>query len=91
MKMNIFVPTKNGGKFTDTSIPHSSITGVATGESTSPEDEIINAIDERKMSDEKYTAIKFLEFLGNRRLTLEDVNNLTAEEQSKLKKEFINS
>jgi hypothetical protein len=89
VKVNIFVPTKNGGKFTDNSIPHSSITGVETGEPASPEDEIINAIDERKMSPEKFTAVKFLEFLANHRIKIEDLKNLSPQRQSDIRREFL--
>jgi hypothetical protein len=90
MKINTFTPTRTGGHFADP-IPYSSITGAETGEPISPEDEIINSIDEQQMSDESYTAKKFLEFLGHHRLKLSDLDNLSERERAKLRKEFMES
>lgn len=89
MKINIFIPTRNGGKFTDNSLIHSSITGEPVSGPACPEEEIINAIDESRMSVEKIVAKRFLEFLGTRKLTMQSLKLLSAKEQARLKKEFI--
>jgi hypothetical protein len=53
------------------------------------EDELIQDIDEQKMSSEKLLALRFIAFLGNRRLSLIDVKLLPIEEQQRLKREFL--
>lgn len=88
MKINVFVPTRSGGKFAD-SFPHSSISGIQTDGPASPGDEVIRAVDESKMSSDKILAQRFLEFLGNRRLTVVMLENLPLEERIRLKKEFL--
>ena len=89
MKVNIFVPTRSGGKFTDYSFTHSSITGEPVNGPVAPEDDIITEIDESRMSKEKILATRFLSFLGNRRLTMKSLKKLPLEEQTRLRKEFI--
>lgn len=91
MKVNIFVPTRSGGKFTDYSFNHSSITGEEVNGPVAPEDGIITEIDESRMSPKKILATRFLAFLKNRRLTMELLKKLSLEEQVRLKKEFIES
>jgi hypothetical protein len=88
MKVNLFISTGSGGNFTD-AFPHSSITGNVVGGPQSPEDEIIDTIDESKMSPNKTAAKWFLEFLANRRLTLEKVKQLSDKEQEELRVEFF--
>lgn len=88
MKINIYTNTKNGGKFTD-AFPYSSVTGVQVEGPQSPGDEIIRAIDEQNMSSDKILVSRFLEFLGNRRLTVATLQDLSTEEQAQIKKEFI--
>jgi hypothetical protein len=89
MKINIFVPVKSGGKFTDYTFTHSSVSGEKTNGPQAPEDEIITAIDESRMSPEKRIARRFLVFLGNHRLTLTELLKLPIREQNRLRKEFI--
>lgn len=89
MKLNTFVPTRGGGKFADNQLNHSSITGEAVSGPFSPEEDLITEIDESRMSTEKIIAVRFLKFLGNRRLTIESLKQLSIEEQKKIKKEFI--
>lgn len=89
MKLNAFVPTRNGGKFADNQLNHSSITGEAVNGPYSPEDEVITEIDESRMSPEKFIATRFLTFLGNRGLTLKSLNSMPIEEQKRVIKEFI--
>jgi len=88
MKINIYTNTKSGGKFTD-AFPSSSITGAPTDGPQSPGDEIIRAVDESRMRSDKILAQRFIEFLGNRRLTVWGLKNLFIEEQAKLRKEFL--
>ena len=88
MKINIYTNTKNGGRFTD-AFPYSSVTGVQVEGPQSPGEEIIRAIDEQKMYPDKILASRFLEFLGNRRLTVAKLKSLPTEEQAKIRKEFI--
>ena len=88
MKVNVFVSTRSGGNFAG-SFPHSSITGEQVDGPEAPEDSIIAAIDEDRISPEKALAVRFLTFLGNHRLTIESLNILSSEEQARLKKEFI--
>lgn len=89
MKINIFIPTVSGGKFASSTAYHSSLSGSETTGPYSPGDEVIRAIDESKMSPEKIIAQRFLEFLGNRRLTVQQIKEFSIEEQNRLKKEFI--
>lgn len=89
MKLNTFVPTRNGGKFADSLLSHSSITGEAVSGPSSPENEIITEIDESRMSPAKFVATRFLTFLGNRGLTLKSLNEMSIREQKRIKKEFI--
>src|ERR1700676_2256365 len=70
MKVNVFVSTRSGGNFAG-SFPHSSITGEQVDGPEAPEDSIIAAIDEDRISPEKALAVRFLTFLGNHRLTIE--------------------
>lgn len=91
MKINIFVPTRSGGKFADNSLVHSSLTGEPVSGPVSPGDEIIAAIDESKMSQEKIVATRFLSFLETRRLTMESLKQLELKEQARIKQEFIES
>jgi hypothetical protein len=88
MKVNVFVPAKNGSKFTDYSITYSSILGEQTNGPEAPESVIINAIDESRLSPQKARARRFLIFLGNRRLTAEKLKELSLAEQERLRKEF---
>ena len=88
MKINILAPTRSGGKFAGDT-PHSSISGESVSGPAAPEDKIITDIDEEKMTHEKFVATRFLTFLGNQRLTLEQLNNLPEKEQQRIKKEFI--
>lgn len=89
MKINIFVPTRNGGKFTDYSINYSSITGEDTGGPSAPEDQIITEIDESRMSPNKILATRFLSFLSDRNLTIDLLKQLPVEEQARIRKEFL--
>lgn len=89
MKVNIFIRTRSGGKFTDYSLPHSSILGEEINGPEAFEDRIITEIDESRMAPEKVLATRFLAFLETRYLTVEMLNMLNIEEQSRLKKEFI--
>ena len=91
MKINILVPTRSGGKFADSASTHSSITGEQVSGPSSPEEDLIDEIDELKMSPEKIVARRFLKFLGNRRLTMDTLKLLSHEDQVKIKEEFINS
>jgi hypothetical protein len=52
------------------------------------ETDLVQKIDEHQMSDKKLTATRFLTFLGNRRLTMEMLKDLSKEEQTRLRKEF---
>lgn len=88
MKINIYTNTKSGGKFTD-AFPYSTVTGVQSEGPQSPGDEIIKTLDERKMTPDKILATRFLEFLGNRRMTIEDLKNLSTEGQAEIRREFI--
>ena len=54
-----------------------------------PEDELVQSIDEQKMSPEKLLTTRFLAFLGNRRLSLATLKLLPKEEQQRLKREFL--
>lgn len=53
------------------------------------EDEFIQSIDEDYASSEKILAVRFLTFLGNRRLTVSSLALLSAEERKRIKKEFL--
>jgi len=53
------------------------------------EDEIIDSIDEQKMTPEQILARRFLKFLGNRRLNMKKLQELPVEEQVRIKREFI--
>jgi hypothetical protein len=88
MKMNVFVPTSRGGKF-GTDQLYSSVTGQQISGPESPEDEIITAVDESKMSPQKVLAQRFLTFLGNHRLNMRTLKELPPGEQARLKKEFL--
>ena len=88
MKVNVFVPTRSGGKFTE-AINYASITGEIENLPTSPEDAIISMIDEESMTEQEILLSRIKTFLGNRRLTMADVKNLPPEEQARLKKEFL--
>jgi hypothetical protein len=61
----------------------------AIGFAADPEAEFIQDIDEQKMSVQKIVAVRFLAFLGNRRLTMKKLGQLPEEEQQRLKKEFL--
>ncbi len=87
MKVNVFVPSGSGGSFTGR-IPYKSITGEIETGPTSPEDAIINMIDESRMSPKQVLIERFKIFLGNRRLKVKFAE-LPKEEQTRLKKEFI--
>jgi hypothetical protein len=89
VKINIFVPTQSGGRFANSDLVHSSITGERVSGPAAPEDDLITEIDESRMRPEKVIAIRFLTFLGNRRLTMESLKKLSIEEQKRIKKEFI--
>lgn len=89
MKVNIFMPTRSGGHFTDYSFNHSSVTGEEIFGPAAPEDGIITEIDESRMSSEKVLATRFLAFLSTRRLTIESLKQLSSQEQNRLKREFI--
>lgn len=52
------------------------------------EEELIQNLDEQKMSPQKLLASRFLTFLGNHRLNLEKLKQLSQEEQDKLREEF---
>lgn len=97
MKRNILIKTESGSF---KAIPYEALTdassvsanlGNTDGSSwiTDPEETIIKGIDERKMSPQQIQASHFLEFLGNQRLTLEELKQLPIEEQTRLKKEFL--
>lgn len=88
MKINIFVPTNDGGNFTGP-IPYYSITGQVHDTPQSPEDDVINAIDESRMSPQKALVERFKVFLGNRRLKIADLKNLSKDEQNRIRKEFL--
>lgn len=87
MKMNVFVINQTEDVLTGVydAKGHRAV-GLAD-----PEEEIINSIDEQKMSSKKILATRFLTFLGNRRLTLEKLKVLPKENQDKLRKEFFSS
>jgi hypothetical protein len=87
MKINIFVPTVGGGNFTD-AFPNSSLSGSVVEGPQSPGEEIIDAIDEERMTPEKRVARRFLKFLGNRRLNMMKLTELPKLEQSRLIAEF---
>lgn len=52
------------------------------------EEELIQNIDEHRMSATKVMVSRFISFLGNRRLTMDSLKLLPAHEQQRLKKEF---
>jgi hypothetical protein len=89
VKINVFIPTGKGGKFTDYGLTHSSISGQRANGPQSPEDEVITAIDESRMLPQKVIARRFLDFLGNHRLTIETLKQLSVIEQQRLRQEFI--
>jgi hypothetical protein len=74
MKHSIFVKMEGGGS-----------RAIAL---QSTEDEMIQEIEEKGMQLEKLVATRFLAFLGNRRISLEELRALPIEEQNRLKKEF---
>lgn len=102
MKHNILIKTESGSH---KAIPRTSISdasGIAANlsrggeEETSwvaidAEDVLIQSIDEQRypQSSEKKQASRFLAFLGNRRLTLEKLKELSVSEQLRLKREFL--
>jgi hypothetical protein len=88
MKINVFIPTSSGGKFATDQL-YNSFTGQLISGPKSPEDEIILAIDESKMSAPKVLAQRFLTFLGNHRLNMKTLKELSPGEQARLKKEFL--
>lgn len=88
MKVNIFISNSRGGNFTD-AFPNSSLTGISVEGPQYPGEEIIDAIDESRMSTEKVIARRFLKFLGDRRLNMEKLGHLLREEQVRLIKEFV--
>lgn len=56
-----------------------------------PEEQAVDSIDKRKFTAEQWRAKKFVEFLGNRHLDVAKLKQLSAEEQSRLRKEFMES
>lgn len=63
--------------------------GVSSWVAIDAEDLLIQSIDEQKMSREKILASRFLQFLSDRRLTMELLKQLSIDEQNRLKKEFL--
>lgn len=89
MKVNVFASTRNGGRFTDSSLTCGSVTGIQVSGPVEYEDEIINMIDEDRTPSDKKLAIRFLKFLTDRNLTVELLGKLSVDEQIQLKQEFI--
>lgn len=87
MKLNLFVPTDNGGNYTSNFL-YSSLTGEQSDLPQDPADAIIDMIDVQK-SPQKVLARNFLQFLGNRRLTLEKLKTLSKQEQQNIREEFL--
>jgi len=89
MKMNIF-SEKHTAHFAGGS-PYSSLTGRREDGPLSPEDEIIQQIDESRMAPQAVRIERFRTFLGDRRLSTEKFQALPSEEQERLKTEFFST
>jgi hypothetical protein len=81
MKINIFIQKEN--------LVYKTIGLVGGVQDGGLEDVLINGIDEQKMTAEKIYARRFLDFLGNRRLTLQKLSELPKIEQNRLRTEFF--
>jgi hypothetical protein len=84
VKRNILIKTESGN------YRAISIHGLGSEmEFQADEEDLIKQIDEKKMSADKLVATRFLEFLGNHRLSIAGLKLLPIEEQVRLKKEFL--
>ncbi len=54
-----------------------------------PEIEFVEEIDKERYTPIQWKAKKFIEFLGNKRLNMQKLRQLSSEEQSRLRKEFM--
>ena len=81
MKVNVFIETESG-TFKSIGLQENFYGDQIL------EDEIIDSIDEQKMSSEQILATRFLKFLSGRRLTIKKLLELPIEEQTRIKKEF---
>ena len=84
MKINVFIEKENG-VYKSIGTQDDFYSGQML------EDELVQSIDEEKMTREKILATRFLNFLGNRRLTIKKLSELPIEEQNRIKTEFIES
>lgn len=89
MKVNILTGIRGGGNFASTTTVRSTITGEIASGPNSFEDEIIDSIDNSRMSPQKLIVKQFLLFLENHKLNMTTLKMLTVEEQLSLKKEFL--
>jgi hypothetical protein len=89
MKVNILINSRDGSHYADSLVNYSSIMGEEITGPDAPEDKIINEIDESRMTDEKVIASRFLAFLSTRRMTVGSLHDLFVDEQTRLKKEFL--
>lgn len=86
MKINIYKVSPEG---VNNVSREEDIYGNEIPQTIDPEEELIDAIDSEKMSEEKSLAVNFLKFLGNRRLSISDLKALPENEQRRLRREFI--
>lgn len=54
-----------------------------------PEADLVEQIDDEKLSPEQFIAKKFIKFLADNRLTVEKANQLPPKEQRRLRREFL--
>ncbi len=67
------------------------VTGIKTaiGVLEDAEDELIKSIDESRMSPAKRAATRFLQFLKDKRMTIQELSALPKDKQKSIKQEFL--
>lgn len=67
------------------------VTGIkrAIGVLEDVEDELIKSIDEGRMSPAKRAATRFLQFLKDKRMTIQELSALPKDKQKSIKQEFL--
>ena len=86
MKMNLFII--NGKEETNDCGLHE-FRGHRAVDIYDPEAELVDEIDDEKKSSDQILAQKFLKFLGEQRITLNELIKLPIIEQKRLKREFL--
>lgn len=89
MKMNVFAEAFTLGMHVEEEDRITEPGGHKAIDVFDTESELVEDIDKPKYTTEQWRAKKFLEFLGNRRLSIDKLKQLDTQEQKRIRQEFL--